>query len=69
MKVPQLFFVDQRETVIQQHQLKEAVLTKGPASIPRFRAHKWFYQVRGVNSVRITFHHYDSEQHKRLVFF
>ena len=67
MEIPQLLLIDQRETVVQPHQFREAVLTEGPASIPRFRAHKWCFQVRGVNAVRLTFHHFDSEQHKRHV--
>ena len=67
MELPQLILTDQRVTVIQPHQFREAVLSEGPVSLPRFRAHKWSFQVRGVNSVRLTFHHYDSEQHKRTV--
>ena len=51
MEIPQLILAQHSETVVQPHQFRDAVLTEGPTSLPRFRAHKWCFQVRGVNSV------------------
>ena len=67
MEIPQLILAQHSETVVQPHQFRDAVLTEGPTSLPRFRAHKWCFQVRGVNSVRLTFHHFDTNEFRNRV--
>ena len=67
MELNQLILAQSSATVVQPHQFRDSVLTEGPTSLPRFRAHKWCFQVRGNNSVRLTFHQFDNEQHKRSV--
>ena len=62
MELPQLILAQSAATVVQPHQFRDSVLTEGPTNLPRFRAHKWCFQVRGNNPVRLTFHHFDSEQ-------
>ena len=67
MEIPQLILAQCSETVVQPHQFRDPVLTEGPTALPRFRAHKWCFQVRGNNSVRLTFHHFDTEEFKHKV--
>ena len=67
MELPQLFLAQSSATVVQPHQFKDSVLTEGPSQLLRFGAHKWCFQVRGNNPVRLTFHHFDSEQVKHNV--
>ena len=67
MEIPQLILAQCSETVVQPHQFRDPVLTEGPTPLPRFRAHKWCFKVRGNNSVRLTFHHFDTEEFKHKV--
>ena len=67
MEIPQLILAQYSETVVKPHQFRDPVLTEGPTPLPRFRAHKWCFKVRGNNSVRLTFHHFDTEEFKHKV--
>ena len=57
----QIILAQSSATVVQPHQFRDSVLTEGPTHLPHFRAHKWCFQVRGNNSVRLTFHQFDNE--------
>ena len=67
MEIPQLILAQCSETVGQPHQFSDPVLTEGSTSLPRFSAHKWCFQVRGNNSVRLTFYHFDTNKFKHRV--
>ena len=67
MEIAQLILALCYETVVQPHQFRDPVLTEGPTALPRFRAHKWCLKVRGNNSLRLIFHHFDAEEFKHKV--
>ena len=59
---PQPHLSDTRPTIVQPHQFRGVELTDGPHQIPRFRAHKWTFHVRGNTSIRLTTHHFDTPE-------
>ena len=58
---------DARATVVQPHQFRGVELTAGPHQIPRFRAHKWTFHVRGNTPIRLPTHHFDSPEVRQKV--